>query len=123
VGLNSVLDTNIVLYYLRGELAEPLTRGSYCVSVITELELLSYPDITPEYEEAIRKFLQRVEIVELTPEIQLATIVLRRALRIRLPDAIIAATAQVLDFELLTNDQKLLRSNLIQSRRMILRTS
>ncbi len=41
--MNIVLDTNAVLYFLGGRLAEPLPQANFYVSVITEIELLSYP--------------------------------------------------------------------------------
>lgn len=41
-----VLDTNIVLYLLGGRLANPLPKAQYFISVITEMELLSYPNLT-----------------------------------------------------------------------------
>jgi hypothetical protein len=43
-----VLDTNAVLYLLDGRLAQPLPAGDYFISVISELELLAYPNITEE---------------------------------------------------------------------------
>lgn len=43
MALNRVLDTNAVLYLLGGRLAEPLPEGRYFASVMTEMELLSYP--------------------------------------------------------------------------------
>ena len=47
MALKFVLDTNAVLYFLGDRLAEPLPSGDYFVSIITEMELLSYPSITP----------------------------------------------------------------------------
>ena len=41
--LKSVLDTNAILYLLGGKLAQPLPAGQYVISVISEMELLSYP--------------------------------------------------------------------------------
>jgi len=41
-----LLDTNAVLYLLGGRLAESLEIGHYYVSVISEMELLSYPKLT-----------------------------------------------------------------------------
>lgn len=41
-----VLDTNIVLYLLGGRLAHPLPDGTYFLSVMSELELLAYPDLS-----------------------------------------------------------------------------
>jgi predicted nucleic acid-binding protein len=51
-----LLDTNIVLYLLGGRLAAPLEKGPYYVSVITEMELLSYPDLTDETEMQFARF-------------------------------------------------------------------
>ena len=38
-----VLDTNIILYFLGGRLADSFPAGAYAISVISELELLAYP--------------------------------------------------------------------------------
>ncbi len=43
-----LLDTNIVLYFLGGPLVNPLPSGQYFISVITEIELLSYPSLSLE---------------------------------------------------------------------------
>ena len=50
MAVTAVLDTNVVLYHLGDRLAEPLPHGAICVSVITEMELLSYPSLSPEEE-------------------------------------------------------------------------
>lgn len=102
-----VLDTNTALYFLGGRLTDPLPEGSYAVSVITELELLAYPNITPAEESEIRSFLRDIRIVDLTEPVKTNAVGLRRRFRLRLPDAIIAATATYLDATLLTNDQQL----------------
>jgi predicted nucleic acid-binding protein len=94
-----VLDTNAALYFLGGRLEHPLPEGNYVVSVITELELLAYPDISPEEEVEIRSFLNDVQIEGLTDSIKSSAIDLRRRFRLRLPDAIIAATALSKDIE------------------------
>jgi len=51
---DKLLDTNIILYLLGGRLAEPLPKGNSFVSVITEIELLSYPDLDRQTEQKIR---------------------------------------------------------------------
>jgi predicted nucleic acid-binding protein len=103
-----LLDTNAVLYLLGGRLAEPLEAGQYHVSVITEMELLSYPGMTDGDESQIRSFLQGVSVVNLTQDVKTAAIALRRKHAMKLPDAIIAASAMVLDAELFSNDRQLL---------------
>ncbi len=105
--MTGVLDTNIVLYLLGGQLAAPLPPGPYCVSVITEMELLSFPTITPPEEARIREFLNSVTVVELTADVRDRALSLRRGKGLRLPDAIVAATAECLDTDLFTNDERL----------------
>lgn len=55
-----------------------------------------------------KTFFETVTVVDLSPEIRRAAITLRRTRRLKLPDAIIAATAQILSAVLLTNDEDLL---------------
>ena len=106
-----VLDTNIVLYLFAGRL--PAFEGlQQFISVVTELELLSYRDLEAGEERRIRAFLADIPVIDLTPEIKQATISIRRQHRLKLADAIIVATAIVLDAGLITNDAQLLRAGL-----------
>jgi len=107
MAIGQVLDTNFVLYLIGGKLAEPYGEGPKFVSIITELKLLSYPDMTPSEEVHIRALLDDLSVIELGQEICRATIYLRRAYAPKLPDAIVCATALSLDATLLTNDKKL----------------
>ena len=102
--MNQVLDTNVILYLLGNKLSEPLPPGHYYASIITEMELLSFPSLTQTEEKAIRSFLDEIQIVGITPDVRDRAIHLRRDHRLKLPDAIIAATALTLDALLLTND-------------------
>ncbi len=102
-----VLDTNVALYYLGGRLINPLPAGQYFVSVITEIELLSYPSLTFEEEALIRDFLTNITVVGLDSNIKDLAIVLRKTYRLKLPDAVVVATAKFLNAMLLTNDIKL----------------
>ncbi len=111
-----LLDTNVALYLLAGRLAQALPSEAAYVSVITEMELLSYPALTAADEAAIRDFLTDVTIVDLNQEIKVSTIALRRTHRLKLPDAIIAATAQHLRAVLLTNDLNLLKLPMVATR-------
>ena len=49
--MKAVLDTNAVIYLQKGMLAEPLPRGHYFISVITEMELLSFHGLSKEQRE------------------------------------------------------------------------
>ncbi len=106
--MNYVLDTNIIIYLLKGQLKSPLpTPGSFSMSVISELEVLAYPDITLEEETQAQLLLKELDEIELTEDVKAQTIALCRKYRMKLPDAIIAATALVQDATLLTNDDRL----------------
>jgi predicted nucleic acid-binding protein len=106
VAMKQLLDTNIVLYFLAGTLKDPLADNEYCVSVITQLELLSYHAIDREGQSSIDEFLQQVEIININSEIVQKTIEIRKKYRFKLPDSIVIATAKVLDVEMLSNDRQ-----------------
>lgn len=104
MALSLVLDTNVVLYHLGGRLATPLPVGNKVVSVVTEIELLSYPSLSPAEEASILAFLRLVQSVGLNDPVKQAAIQLRRTHRLRLPDAVIAATAVASGATLVTSD-------------------
>ena len=104
--MSAVSDSNIVLYKLRGELGEPLPEEGVLVSVITEIEILGFHGISLVEEADIRTLLAATVVVPLDDEVKDAAIRLRRSLRLRLPDAIILATAVVTGSRLLTNDRE-----------------
>lgn len=69
--------------------------------------MLSFPDIGPEEEAQIVSFLSDCVILPLDDTTSSETIRIRRATRLKLPDAIIAATARVNALKLVTLDQRL----------------
>jgi predicted nucleic acid-binding protein len=103
-----VLDTNIILYFLGGRLVDSFPAGAYAISVISELELLAYPGLVSSEEQRIRDFLADVPITDLTQSVKHHAVNLRKRFGMKLPDAIVAATALALEATLLTNDQRLL---------------
>jgi predicted nucleic acid-binding protein len=100
-----LLDTNAVIYLLSGQLASPLPAGQYSVSIISEIELLSFPRLSAEEEQKIRGLLLLLDRLHLTDIVRDEAIKLRRKNRLKLPDAIIAASALSHGAILLTNDQ------------------
>lgn len=103
-----VLDTNVILYFLGGRLADPFPAGAYAISVISELELLAYPGLISSEEQRIRDFLSDVPITDLTQSVKHHAVSLRKRFSLKLPDAIVAGTALALEATLLINDQRLL---------------
>ena len=110
-----VLDTNVVLYHLGGRLQNPLVKRKYIISIITEIELLSYSRIQADEINTIQNFISQITVVELRNSIKTETILLRRNYNLKVPDAIIAATALRLNATLMTNDQKLLNVSEIET--------
>lgn len=118
-----VLDTNAVIYLLQGRLVQPLPMGTWYLSVISEIELRSWQKLTDNEDSAIRRLLSRVTVVGLDASVKELTIHLRRQCRLKLPDAVIAATAQVTEATLLTNDEVLHGLSGIRAEKLALRES
>ena len=76
-------------------------------SFITRIELLGYPAITDPEIQGISTLLDAMQHLAMTRTIENATINIRRQYKLKIPDAIIAATAKVMNLELLTLDQQL----------------
>lgn len=87
------LDTNAIIYLVNGRLASPLPEGKYSISIITEIELLSFSGLSNEEEQRIRDLILALDRVQLSDTVRDLTIQLRRKNRLKLPDAIIAASA------------------------------
>jgi predicted nucleic acid-binding protein len=108
--MNSYLiDTNIIIYHLNGDPVATewlLSRqDKLAISIITKIEVLSYP-FEKEEEKLVLKFLHQFELINISDNIIDATIHLRRQRKIKTPDAIIAATALVHDLCVCTRNIK-----------------
>ena len=105
--MSAVLDTDVVLYALQGALENGLPQGDLLISIITEIEVLAFSRMTPEQEERVREMLGRMRVVPLDESVKREAILPRRTTGLRLPDAIILASAIATGSELLTNDRKM----------------
>lgn len=117
-----LLDTNVVIGFLNGDkiITSFLTKSTknqkiFTVSQITRMELLGFPNITLDEEIVIKQFLDQTIILTLSDEIADKVIELRKKIRIKLPDAIIAATAIVHKIKLITCDEQLFKTPLLMS--------
>ena len=106
-----LMDNNIISNYFMG--AFPKTAMSFIsdvmdktpnISVITEIEALSWLAPDKMYETIIKEFINDATILPLTKNVVAECVRIRRGRKIKTPDAIIAATAIVYDFTLLTSD-------------------
>jgi len=87
------------------------------------MELLSWPSLTSEEEKKVREFLGQVAICELTRSIRARAVQLRKEQHLKLPDAIVCATAMEFDVELWTNDVTLAKAPGLNCRSVKLATS
>jgi len=100
-----LLDTNVVICALNDKLILP--KAHYIVSIVTEIELLSYPKLTQQDKNSINAMLSHFEIIGLTQAIKNRTISIRQNYGIKLPDSIITATAISSKATLISNDKQL----------------
>jgi len=106
-GNKIVLDTNIILYLLDGnqELAHLLNGMELFISIISEIELLGYQNITEIEKVKVKLFLSECQIIPLHTEIKENCIELKQKYKIKTPDAIVASTSKYLNLPLLTADK------------------
>jgi len=107
-----IWDTNIAIYYLQKQFPKKaehyidslLQHQLPAISVITEIELLCWNSANEKDWEILQKFVRDSIIVELEQKIKITTIALRKTYRLKIPDAIIAATALVQNCLLLSHN-------------------
>jgi len=112
-GTNLVFDTCAVIKLLDQQYDLPtlgidVDEALLLTSVIVRMELLSKRNMAGNEELDIREFLDDLIIVPLDDAIEQKAIEIRRAVAIKLPDCIVAATAIILNAILLTDDHHLL---------------
>ncbi len=110
-----MVDTNYVIGLMKEQetvmsvvLDRQILIAECSYSFITRIELLGFFGITLQEIEKIETVLSRMCYLSWSSEIEDAAIAIRRQHRLKLPDAVIAATAKCLDLELLTLDQQLI---------------
>jgi predicted nucleic acid-binding protein len=103
------VDTNILIYFLKGEqeVIEMIGDKDVSISFITELELLSFPELTKESERVIANLLKNCTIIELDRKIKDLTIEIRKKTRLKIPDSIVAASAYYMNLPFLTADKQM----------------
>ena len=100
-----LLDTNAIIYAINQRLILP--KAEYSLSIITEMELFSYPKLTQDESLSIKKLLDPFEIYNISNDIKNLTIKIRKTYGIKLPDSIICATAIYYKKTIISNDKQL----------------
>lgn len=108
MGTRFLIDTNTLSDYLSEKLPENsldfmdvIVNDKPKISVMTRIEILSC--LSPKIE-TYRSFVGYATVFDMTEDIIIRTIALRRSRRIKIPDAIIAATALEYDLTLITHN-------------------
>ena len=105
-GFSFVADTNFLISVHEGkEYVEPFLDSAPIISVISEIELLGWPQLSTKDIQLLRSLLDDCIIFELTADIRKLAIEIRQQIKIKTPDAIIAATSQYLKLPLITSDK------------------
>jgi predicted nucleic acid-binding protein len=111
MGRKYLLDSNVLIDYMaelypRKTLTwlNKIINQEIITSVITKIEVLSYdPDKGDNYEILV-EFFDAATILDLTGEVVAKTIEIRQKNRIKLPDAVIAASAILNNLVLITRN-------------------
>ena len=105
--VKALFDTNIVIDYLNAipEAREELTRYDHrCISIITWMEVLI--GAKPEVASATRDFLDSFHIITIDEAVAERAVLLRQRYKVKLPDAIIWASADVHSMLLVTRNTR-----------------
>jgi predicted nucleic acid-binding protein len=99
-----LLDTNVVINYLDAslpvagmQLLNDIVDSDPMISIITKMETLGYNFTSIDEQITMETFINGSIILELNNDIVEKTIAIRKSKKIKLPDAIIAATALAYD--------------------------
>ena len=109
MGEKFLIDTNILIDFQNGiipskELVQikKIIDENFIISFITYIEFLGYSNAS----ESLEEFVSLANVIEINKRIIDQTILIRKAYRIKLPYAIIAATAMIYDFTLISRNTK-----------------
>lgn len=106
--MKALFDTNILIDYLNGIAAsrrEVERHRDRLISIITWMEVLAGAHDDAELE-VIEMFLRDFQVVELTRRVAHEAVAVRKERRIRLPDAVIWASARVESALLVTRNTR-----------------
>ena len=108
-GKTALLDSNIIIYISKGELDFSQVTSDYdeiYISIITYMEVLGFKFNDEIEKQRVKNLLQSFEIIWLKNNIVEEVINIRQKVIIKLPDAIIAASAKIFEFDLFTRNTK-----------------
>jgi len=105
-----LLDSNTIVYLSKEIISIDDVfddNEEYGISVITYMEVLGYDFESTKEKEFIEELLSYLSIIYIDEAIAKRVVALKKERKIKLPDAIICATAMINDSQLITNDIRL----------------
>ena len=106
-GTKGLLDSNVIIDAVKNKiLIEDILNhyDSIYISIITYVEVLGFRFENEEDKSAIQNLLSMIEIVKLGKSIADIAVDIRTFSKMKLPDALILATAKYLEADLITSD-------------------
>ena len=110
MGMNMLVDSNVIIDYVSNRIPEKIAKDldiyfnrNFSVSIISKMEVLGFNTLDYELEQ-LESFIKFSSIIYIDEDVANKTIEIRRIKRIKLPDAIIAATALVKNCILLSHN-------------------
>jgi len=100
-----VFDTNAMVAVFHGHLVPDPEQVRVAISIISRLELRAWPRLSPAERTILDEILSQVDVQPIDSQIESLAVQVRLNNRLKLPDAIIAATAISLNSPLVTHDQ------------------
>ncbi len=106
-GTDLFVDTNVLINLAEGRSGtdQYLEGNNLFVSVVSEIELLGWHKITTTQQNYFRSMLGDCSIIGITNPVKELSIQLKQKHKVKLPDAVIAASAMPLGVPLLTFDK------------------
>jgi len=108
-----LIDTNIVIYYFNGSLSVPakekvteMLTDDFNISIISKMEFLGFSRFDFREKQEAARFISFANVLPLSEAIVARTIQLKQTAKIKLPDAIIGATALSHNLNLVTHNVK-----------------
>lgn len=108
-GNKAILDSNLLIFLSKEMIDRRKLYSKYdefCVSIITYMEVYAFDFPDKTQKDSLDETFANLEILEINQEIADQAIIYRKnkSKKIKLPDAIILATAKYLNADILTDD-------------------
>ncbi len=105
-GSNFLVDTNFLIYLLNGRNAvTPYLNNNFFMSEITEMEMLGVKGLTSEIYKIRTALIENCYLVTFNSDIKEIAIRIKQKTNVKLPDAIVAASAMYMSLPLVTADK------------------